>query len=533
MSDDTILFGTYCDIQYSLSELHTLANKLKVITTRQNYNQLCNGLRTFFLDNDIFFCQDQDELLRHIPRSLTIISESSTINKGQNIDIDILLNIVPPHFFEHVHNFELLQNYTLNLEKIDNESNSNGYVYKLKYNISDDTIYNVVLKIPKDEMSDNLVYEYLVGKCINEFSRFYPCFNKTYSIGKFISIDLHNELFRKNDKGNTNTLDKYIELLDKYNIENMILTGCKYNQFLTLFTQYIPIKYNLKNYIEQFTNYPNAWEKLSFKSECIDQLYELTIILHMIYQLLSSLADKFTHYDLHLENVVLVEVPDNRFIHTIFHYPDGSVLHYNMCYIPIIIDYGHCFVNCKQMNQSKPNSLEIMKVVCNNDVIRNPKKPFCLHTCGNRTGYHYSTNLDENDEFLLASEKNNFKDYTRKNISHDCRLIHEILYYFNFSNLTKENFIVKNLVTGIFDNLSKMYNRYGTYEDTYSNSDSESDFEQDFPEIIINIIQLSNKLNQIISQPEFLIYNDFLLREKKLYGTLQIWTDLSRPFEFS
>ena len=114
MSADTILFGTYCDTQYSLSELHTLANKLRLITTRQNYNQLCNGLRTFFLKNGIFFCQDKDELINHIPRSLTIISETSTINKGKNIDIDILLNIVPPHFFEQVHYFERLQNYRLN-----------------------------------------------------------------------------------------------------------------------------------------------------------------------------------------------------------------------------------------------------------------------------------------------------------------------------------------------------------------------------------------------------------------------------------
>lgn len=530
MSSDTILFGTYCDTQYSLSELQTLANKLRLITTRQNYNQLCNGLRTFFIENGIFFCQDQDELISHIPRSLTIISETSTKILGKNINLDILFNSVPSEFYKQVEYFENLRNYTLNLEKLDgNSESSNGYVYKLDYNITDGTIYNVVLKIPQDNNADNLVYEYLVGNCINEFCKFYPCFIKTYSIGRFISIDLHNELFRKIGKDKTKTLDKYIQLLDKYNIENMILTGCESNEFLTLFTQYIPINYNLKNYIKQYTNPPTSWEKLAFKNECIDQLYELTTILHMIYQLLSSFADKFTHYDLHLENVVLIEVPDNRFIHTIFHYPDGRVLHYNMCYIPVIIDYGHCFVNCKQMNESKPNSVEIMKIVCNNDAIRNPKNPSCLHTCGNLTGYHYSTNLDEKDEFLLPSIENNFIDYTRKNISHDCRLMHEILYYFDFNTLTKENFIVQNLVTGIFDNLAKMYNRFGTYEET---DDDESDDEHSLPKPINNIFVASDKLTEIISQPEFVIHNDFLLRHKNLYGTLQIWTDLSRPFEF-
>jgi hypothetical protein len=128
------------------------------------------------------------------------------------------------------------------------------------------------------------------------------------------------------------------------------------------------------------------------------------------------------------------------------------------------------------------------------------------------------------DEFILASAENNFKDYTRKNISHDCRLMHEILYYFDFNSLSKGNFIVQNLVIGIFDNLAKMYNRFGTYE---------SDGDESLPKTINNIINASDKLTEIISQPEFNIHNDFLLREKKLYGTLHIWTDLSRSFEFS
>ena len=520
MADDTILFGKSCNTQFSLTELQTLANRIGLITTRQNYNQLCSGLRTYFVENGI---QNEDELARHIPRGPTIISETSTRILGENIDLDILLNIVPPHFFEQVEYFENLRNYTLDIEKLDVDAeSSNGYLYKLKYNISDEIMYNVVLKIPQDGPSDNLVYEYLVGKCINEFCKFYPCFIKTYSIGRFISIDLHNELFRRIGKDSTNTLDKYIELLDKHNIENMILTGCKSNKFLTLFTQYISIKYSLKDYLKKYAYHPSGLEKWAIRNECIDQLYELTTVLHMIYQLLSSFANKFTHYDLHLENVVLTEVPDNRFIHVIFHYPDGSVLHYNMSYIPVIIDYGHCFVNCRQMNETMPSSVDIMKIVCNNDAIRNPKKPSCRHTCGNLSGYHYSTNLDEMDEFILASAENNFKDYTRKNISHDCRLMHEILYYFDFNSLSKGNFIVQNLVIGIFDNLAKMYNRFGTYEDGDESSKT-----------INNIINASDKLTEIISQPEFNIHNDFLLREKKLYGTLHIWTDLSRPFEFS
>ena len=80
------------------------------------------------------------------------------------------------------------------------------------------------------------------------------------------------------------------------------------------------------------------------------------------------------------------------------------------------------------------------------------------------------------------------------------------------------------MVIGIFDNLGKMYNRFGTYE--------EIDDEDSLPKSINNVIVASDNLTKIISQPEFIIHNDFLLRHKNIYGTLQIWTDLSRPFEF-
>jgi hypothetical protein len=42
----------------------------------------------------------------------------------------------------------------------------------------------------------------------------------------------------------------------------------------------------------------------------------------------------------------------------------------------------------------------------------------------------------------------------------------------------------------------------------------------------------ADKLTEIILQPKFNAINDSFLNEKKLYGTLDIWTDLSRPFEF-
>jgi hypothetical protein len=58
----------------------------------------------------------------------------------------------------------------------------------------------------------------------------------------------------------------------------------------------------------------------------------------MTYQLLSSFLNIFTHYDLHLDNVVLIKAPKGKFIHVVYHYPDRHILEYNMYYIPVIIE---------------------------------------------------------------------------------------------------------------------------------------------------------------------------------------------------
>ena len=298
----------------------------------------------------------------------------------------------------------------------------------------------------------------------------------------------------------------------------MVVNGCKFNQTLTLFTQYIPIKRSLNDFIANISNKTH-------------KLYELTAILHMVYQLLSSFANIFTHYDLHMDNVVLLEVPTDKFIHVVYHYPDGTILRYNMCYIPIIIDYGRCFINCKQMDGSKANSKEIMKTVCSKDSQRIPSNSMCNETCGNYTGYQFSTNYDvKTDTFEPSTISEYFIDYTRHNISHDLRLLNEIRSNLDFSNLAQGSFIVKKLVRKVFNRLAEMDNRFGTHEETRKSHLLNRLFRKE--PSIDNVIMAASKLTDIISDPQFNINNDSILNTKTLYGTLQIWTDLSRPFEF-
>lgn len=474
--------------------LQQMANKIRLITIRQTYKDLCDGLRAYFLKNNIITKQ---EFKHHISKSLishTIIQETSNRKLNQNIDLDILLNSDPRDFLKEVGYFHNLKNYTLEIEEAERFKcmTANGYVYKLKY-VSLAKTYSVILKVNQDAEADNLVKEYLVGQCINEYSRFYPCFAKTYMIGTFTTPrqENYNTFMRR---AFTKSLNEYIEPLHVRNIEQLIINGCRLNEYLTLFTQYIPAKYNLNEYLRSISvgsTYCASRPRI-IQEASIHKLYELTAILHMVYQLLSSFADKFTHYDLHLTNVLLVEVPDNQFIHVVFNYPDGRILRYNMCYMPVIIDYGRCFVHCEQINTK-----EVMKTVCKNDSERTPDEPACPNICGNISGYRHSTDYDEKtDTFQPASITNHFIDYTRSNVSHDCRLLNEIKLNFNFDFLPKSNFIVKNFVFGILNKLSLMDTPFGTHED------------ESWGHNISQIFMAADKLTEIISKPKFNAKND-------------------------
>jgi hypothetical protein len=517
---DTLLFGKECNSEsrkYSIDMLQKMANKIGLVTIRQTYNDLCGGLRAYLFENNI---TTKQEFKRHISKRQehhTIIIEEANRKLGENLDLDILFNSQPEHFLEEVQHFQNMKNYTSEIERVDlDTSNSNGFIYKLKYDKHSER-YSVILKMNQDFTADNLVYEYLVGQCINNYSRFYPCFAKTYMIGIF-STPREENYMAFNRELIIKPFDTYIQPIDIQNIEELIINGCRSNEYLALFTQYIPTRYSFNEYLKSISigSSLNPSRPRIIQEASVHKLYELTTILHMVYQLLASFADKFTHYDLHLNNVLLVEIPNNQFIHVVFNYPDGRVFRYNMCYIPVIIDYGHCFVNCAQIY-----SRDIMKTVCKNDAKRTPEDPVCSYTCGNTTGYERSTDYDEEtDTFQPASIDNYYTDYTQSNVSHDCRLLHEIKLNFDFNYLPKNNFIVKKLVFGILNKLAQMDIRFGTHED------------ETWGQNITNIFMAADKLTEIISQPKFNALNDLFLNEKKLYGTLHIWTDLSRPFEF-
>jgi len=211
--------------------------------------------------------------------------------------LDILLNMNIDQILKNTNYFGNLNN--LSKEIIPLGSNSeNGFIRKLRY-ISHDYELSLIQKNNRQKTSDNLVYEYLVGQCVNHFSQYYPCFVKTYQICSYKSTEYFNEVLRATEK--TKLLHDFDTMLSKLNIENMddlIKTGCKNNEHLCLILQYMDFFSSLETQLGHI------------------EPHKLLILLHLIYSCLSSFADQFTHYDLHAKNVQLVRIPDKEDAHS-------------------------------------------------------------------------------------------------------------------------------------------------------------------------------------------------------------------------
>ena len=522
MNNAPNLLGKSCEVEprgYKLRNLLEIAKKLGLPVPRRSYELLCQTIRNYYVDNNI---NSESDLIRHVERLPTRSQVAlQRPDSSSELNLRILLNGEPDAFLGSVDHFQDISKYQPNIFRI-GENSANGFIRKIPY-LAGSVNYDIVLKSCVEPNSDSLIYEFLVGQCVNLYSRFYPCFSKTYMVGKYKSHDIW-QMFKDLTPPITRKLNDYIDIFDPRDIKNMIKSGCQNNQQICIFTQYIPIKGSIKSFLKKYsTNISTVDnEQFQLRPEYSHKLYKLATILHMTHQLLSSFSNIFTHYDLHLGNLALVKLPKGSFISVNYHYPNDTVLSYNTTYIPVLIDYGRCFVNCKAMNSAINSSEEIMKVVCQND--SRAKGGVCLENCGNAAGYTFSTNFDDQAKSFVRARADNFYiDYTRRNMSHDLRLLNDITDTFNFSAVSGgKEYIQQTLIADFFmKKMRPMDTDYGSIEHESSPTGR-----------IANVNDAARLLTEIVTNPQFIAKNDEFLGKKTLYGTLDIWTDLSRNFVF-
>jgi hypothetical protein len=142
--------------------------------------------------------------------------------------------------------------------------------------------------------------------------------------------------------------------------------------------------------------------------------YIINDLLYSFYQVYYTLAmvySKFTHYDLHPDNVILYKPVTGKYIEFHYHLPHGATINFKSQYIVKIIDYGRCFLGNKGLN-----SVSYYTSICSKDI--NAECNQNGETCGNESGYGWLEPVMEDWNYYISS--------TMSNPSHDLRLLNDL-----------------------------------------------------------------------------------------------------------
>jgi len=323
------------------------------------------------------------------------------LNFGINKRLDFLL----------FSNFEENRKYISDISRL--SEGNNGNVYSIKFiktfeenNKSIDLTFDTILKTSKNILSDNLVYEYIVGrKFINYFASYYPNLVLTYGM-----FNIFNEDF---DKENISNSLEHINDNTINNLKQLIKHSCAYPTSVAIMTQ------NFTN-CETFHNFV-VKIKRSEDYQKIKELFTLwiPIILYQIYFMLSDMANVFTHYDLHSNNVLIYKLPEGKYVNMNYINDDGkTIVSFKTIYIPKIIDYGRSYFYVSDHFNSK---IIHDKILCN---VEPCNKSDESETCGNKSGYKLFSYDYRNQQ---AYPQLHYISSSLKNISHDLRLAYIIL----------------------------------------------------------------------------------------------------------
>lgn len=370
-------------------------------------------------------------------------------------------------FFDNFAHFKYLNSH----KRIGTTSqNANGVVYEIEYK-RDDYLAHTVLKTSVAKTTDNLVYEYLVGKFINTHYNKYPCFLETYQ------LFIHSEY--ENLKDPMNHLNTIRQVKSKLDINMLLELSCVFGPAFALLIQHIKSAKTLYDVLI-------SGQKLNF----IDK--ELPYILAQVYIPLYNMRKIFTHYDLHLQNVLLYEPIKGSYIQYYYHMPDGKIHKFKSRYIAKIIDYGRCYFDEQPGNSSK----DIFRKVCS--------LAKCSPKCGNDLGYK---SLNFQIPFSTI----------HKNESADLRLLYAMGRFMMKNSILYE--LVAKVVYGV--GLNPEYKQYGTMEN----------LNEGYPFTINNVSDACKSLCDIISYPFYVDLNDAHYLNMDRIGDLHVYLD-GRPMDF-
>lgn len=203
--------------------------------------------------------------------------------------------------------------------KLINQPSSNGIIYIVEIKKSKSKYAKLLIKMAKTKNADPTSYEYYVGRTLNEL-RNANIHNFSLVYGRFMcgfdmeSIQQKKDICNSKAEQKTHILYEYIatESGETETLKSFILKINEYNR-----------------------------KRMSI---------ELMNIFIMLMISLQHAQDKldFTHYDLHLENILLVKL--NSIYKFKYEY-GGKIYDVVLEYFPFIIDYGRSHINPEKVDE--------------------------------------------------------------------------------------------------------------------------------------------------------------------------------------
>jgi hypothetical protein len=396
------------------------------------------------------------------------------------------------------------------------KTSKNGFVKEIRYS-HDDYTASAVLKSSKRVSADNLLYEYLVGQFINEQCSLFPCFIETYGLFYYKDAD-HWDLFSKKRKIDA---EKFADALELHSssVEGKIdfAKACQHSKHIAILTQFIHGATSLNFYIDNGSLDYTAYQ----------MVYQLPYILYQVYFPLSMLADNFTHYDLHSNNIVLYRPAKGKYIEYMYHLSDGKILTFKTPYLVKIIDYGRSFF--KYRTAGKKGSLEIYDDICKEAECEYLEQNYKTgktekYSCGKKYGFSWLAKLKN------PNLSTHYIQSSVANMSHDLRMLyitrHTLLekgaHAFNLANRSTTEKAASTLIHEFIDKVNYEAGEkiddisYGTKALPTSG----------LPSRINNVHDAERGLRELIEHPVLLKCNDFKYYnlENRL-GILHIYTD--------
>lgn len=399
------------------------------------------------------------------------------------------------NFFGNFKNFDYIKEF-----KTIGAPSKNGFIKEISYE-KDGYKSNAILKSSSQNIADSLYYEYLVGEFINTQLIYFPCFIKTYGIYKYKDDLVYNNIKQcsKIEDCNIDDLKSGLIYLSDANtdIDKYLEISCENPTHMAILMQ--SIKGSITLY-EQLKNGSNVINTNFIKD---DLLY----VLYQIYMPLSYLADKFTHHDLHYNNVLLYEPVKDSYIQYIYHIDTGDVS-FKSPYMAKIIDYGRSY-----FNNGKILPLDIYKKIC--DITKCNDDNW--KSCGDNKGFFF---LNPASTYIAKPFENNKTT--------DIRLFN-IISDFIKTELKPSTYLnddeLKKFYVDAGYNLSELLFKliwYSTPQIVYSG----------LPDNINNVTDAYKSLEELILKQENIDNNDKLFEGKRKLGDLHIYSDGKTPAKF-